>query len=115
MGESWTWLYHAPLHPLYCGRVISTSSYFRRMKNMKNEKMLQQSSSKKGFLAALDQSGGATPGALPQYGVPDSDYHGDAEMFQRMHEMRVRVMTAPSFSGDKIIGAILFEGTMNGM
>jgi fructose-bisphosphate aldolase class I len=82
---------------------------------MKNEKMLQQSTSKKGFLAALDQSGGSTPGALRQYGVPDSDYSGDAEMFQRMHEMRVRVMTAPSFSGDKIIGAILFEGTMNGM
>jgi fructose-bisphosphate aldolase class I len=77
--------------------------------------MMTQISAGKGFLAALDQSGGSTPGALKQYGIPESDYNGEAEMFQRMHEMRVRVMTAPSFSGDKIIGAILFEGTMNGM
>jgi fructose-bisphosphate aldolase class I len=76
--------------------------------------MMSQIAEAKGFLAALDQSGGSTPGALRNYGIPDSAYSGDAEMFQRMHEMRVRVMTAPSFSGDKIIGAILFEGTMDG-
>lgn len=80
---------------------------------MSNEKMMTRVSGAKGFLAALDQSGGSTPGALRQYGIPDSAYSGDAEMFQRMHEMRVRVMTAPSFSGDKIIGAILFEDTMD--
>jgi fructose-bisphosphate aldolase class I len=81
---------------------------------MINEKMMTQMHGKKGFMAALDQSGGSTPGALKHYGVPETDYSGDAQMFQRMHEMRVRVMTAPSFSGDKIIGAILFEGTMDG-
>jgi fructose-bisphosphate aldolase, class I len=67
-----------------------------------------------GFLAALDQSGGSTPGALRLYGIPDSAYSGDAEMFTRMHEMRTRVMTAPAFTGDKVIGAILFERTMDG-
>jgi fructose-bisphosphate aldolase, class I len=67
-----------------------------------------------GFLAALDQSGGSTPGALRLYGIPDSAYAGEAEMFARMHEMRVRVMTAPAFTGDKVIGAILFERTMDG-
>jgi fructose-bisphosphate aldolase, class I len=67
-----------------------------------------------GFLAALDQSGGSTPGALRLYGIPDSAYSGDAEMFALMHEMRVRVMTAPAFTGDKVIGAILFERTMDG-
>jgi fructose-bisphosphate aldolase class I len=82
---------------------------------MTNQKMMAQIAGKEGFLAALDQSGGSTPGALRQYGIPDSAYSGDAEMFQRMHEMRVRVMTAPSFVGDKIIAAILFEGTMDGL
>jgi fructose-bisphosphate aldolase class I len=67
-----------------------------------------------GFLAALDQSGGSTPGALRLYGIPKSAYSGEAEMFSRMHEMRVRVMTAPAFTGDKVIGAILFERTMDG-
>ena len=67
-----------------------------------------------GFLAALDQSGGSTPGALRLYGIPESAYSGEAEMFARMHEMRVRVMTAPAFTGDKVIGAILFERTMDG-
>ena len=67
-----------------------------------------------GFLAALDQSGGSTPGALRLYGIPESAYSGDAEMFALMHEMRVRVMTAPAFTGDKVIGAILFERTMDG-
>ncbi len=81
---------------------------------MSNEKMMTQISKKPGFLAALDQSGGSTPGALKQYGIPESAYNGEAEMFQKMHEMRVRVMTAPSFSGDKVIGAILFEKTMDG-
>jgi fructose-bisphosphate aldolase class I len=82
---------------------------------MADAKMMAQISGKKGFMAALDQSGGSTPGALRLYGIPDDAYHDDAEMFQLMHEMRVRVMTAPSFSGDKVIGAILFEGTMDGM
>ncbi len=81
---------------------------------MTNEKMLEQVGGKPGFIAALDQSGGSTPGALRAYGVPDSDYGNDADMFRLMHEMRVRIMTAPAFSGDKIIAAILFEQTMDG-
>jgi fructose-bisphosphate aldolase class I len=67
-----------------------------------------------GFLAALDQSGGSTPGALRLYGIPESAYSSEAEMFALMHAMRVRVITAPSFTGDKVIGAILFERTMDG-
>jgi fructose-bisphosphate aldolase, class I len=81
---------------------------------MASNDMNTQVSTKPGFLAALDQSGGSTPGALRQYGVPDSAYHGDAEMFRLIHEMRVRIMTAPAFRGDKVIAAILFEGTMDG-
>ncbi|NTJ65157.1 fructose bisphosphate aldolase [Agrobacterium rhizogenes] len=81
---------------------------------MADEKMLSQMSGKGGFIAALDQSGGSTPGALRLYGIADSDYSGEEEMFRLMHEMRVRIMTAPSFSGDKVIGAILFERTMDG-
>jgi fructose-bisphosphate aldolase class I len=76
--------------------------------------MLAQMSNKPGFIAALDQSGGSTPGALKAYGIPESDYNGDAEMFKLMHEMRVRIMTAPAFSGEKVVGAILFEATMDG-
>lgn len=81
---------------------------------MANEKMLAQMREKQGFIAALDQSGGSTPGALRQYGIPDDAYNGDAEMFKLMHDMRVRIITAPSFSGEKVIGAILFEATMDG-
>jgi fructose-bisphosphate aldolase, class I len=79
-----------------------------------NDKMLAQITRKDGFIAALDQSGGSTPGALRLYGIPDSAYSGDAEMFKLMHEMRVRIMTAPAFTGTKVIAAILFEGTMDG-
>ena len=81
---------------------------------MANDKMMVQMSGKGGFIAALDQSGGSTPGALRLYGIPDSAYSGDAEMFRLMHQMRVRIMTAPAFTGEKVIGAILFEGTMDG-
>src|ERR1700724_2923407 len=81
---------------------------------MANDKMMAQISEKGGFIAALDQSGGSTPGALRLYGIPDSSYSGDAEMFRLVHEMRVRIMTAPAFTGDKVVGAILFEATMDG-
>ncbi len=81
---------------------------------MANDKMTAQMASKDGFIAALDQSGGSTPGALRLYGIPDSDYSGDAEMFRLMHEFRVRMMSSPAFTGDKVIAAILFERTMDG-
>lgn len=71
-------------------------------------------SSRPGFIAALDQSGGSTPGALRQYGIPETAYSGDDEMFRLVHEMRLRIMGAPAFTGDKILGAILFERTMDG-
>ena len=81
---------------------------------MPDTTMLAQASGKNGFIAALDQSGGSTPGALKLYGVPEDAYSGDAEMFKLVHEMRVRIMSAPAFSGSKVIGAILFEATMDG-
>ncbi len=67
----------------------------------------------KGFIAALDQSGGSTPKALLLYGVGEDAYSNEDEMFTRMHEMRSRIMTSPSFNGDRVLGAILFEGTMD--
>jgi fructose-bisphosphate aldolase class I len=81
---------------------------------MTNSEMLAQIRGKDGFIAALDQSGGSTPGALRLYGVPETAYSGEDEMFRLVHEMRVRIMTAPAFTGAKIIGAILFERTMDG-
>ncbi len=74
--------------------------------------MLQQMKSGKGFIAALDQSGGSTPKALALYGVTESAYSNEAEMFDRMHEMRSRLIKSPVFNGDRVIGAILFEMTM---
>jgi len=79
-----------------------------------NAAMSKQLAEKPGFLAALDQSGGSTPGALRAYGIPDTAYNGDAEMFKLMHEMRVRIISSPAFTGDKVIAAILFERTMDG-
>jgi fructose-bisphosphate aldolase, class I len=81
---------------------------------MVDAKMLDKMSSAPGFIAALDQSGGSTPGALRLYGVSESDYQGDEEMFRLIHAMRVRIMSAPAFTGDKVLGAILFERTMDG-
>ena len=66
-----------------------------------------------GFIAALDQSGGSTPKALRLYGVDESEYSNDEEMFDRIHEMRTRIVTSPSFSGERVVGAILFENTMD--
>ena len=72
-----------------------------------------QMESGKGFVAALDQSGGSTPKALSLYGVEPSDYSGDAEMFKAMHDMRARIILADDFTSEKVIGAILFERTMD--
>ena len=67
----------------------------------------------KGFIAALDQSGGSTPKALRLYGIEEDQYSGESEMFDRIHEMRSRIITSPAFNGDRILGAILFEMTMD--
>jgi fructose-bisphosphate aldolase, class I len=66
-----------------------------------------------GFIAALDQSGGSTPKALALYGIAEQEYEGETEMFDRIHEMRTRIITSPAFGGDRVIGAILFENTMD--
>ncbi|MBU1316678.1 MAG: fructose bisphosphate aldolase [Alphaproteobacteria bacterium] len=81
---------------------------------MVDAKMLNKIGSAPGFIAALDQSGGSTPKALQLYGIAESEYQGDEEMFRLMHAMRARIMRAPAFTGDKVIAAILFERTMDG-
>jgi fructose-bisphosphate aldolase class I len=78
-----------------------------------NDSMLSQMKSGKGFIAALDQSGGSTPKALKLYGLDESSYANESEMFDRIHEMRTRLIKSPAFSGDRILGAILFEMTMD--
>ena len=78
-----------------------------------NEQQLQKMKNDDGFIAALDQSGGSTPKALLAYGVGEDEYSGDDEMFGKVHEMRTRIMTSPAFSGDRVLGAILFENTMD--
>ena len=81
---------------------------------MKNPEMVAQAANKDGFIAALDQSGGSTPKALKQYGVDESAYSNDEEMFALIHQMRARIIKSPAFTGDKVMGAILFERTMDG-
>ncbi|MHC4838003.1 MAG: beta/alpha barrel domain-containing protein [Planctomycetota bacterium] len=80
---------------------------------MSNADQLEKIRNADGFIAALDQSGGSTPKALKLYGVDESEYSGDAEMFDLVHAMRTRIITSPSFGGDRILGAILFEMTMD--
>lgn len=81
---------------------------------MNFEEMTARIATGEGFIAALDQSGGSTPKALRGYGVSDDEWSGDDAMFAAIHAMRARVITAPSFAGGKVIGAILFEKTMDG-
>lgn len=78
-----------------------------------NDEQFKKMSSGRGFIAALDQSGGSTPKALRLYGLDETAYSNDQEMFDRIHEMRSRIITSPAFTGDRIIGAILFEMTMD--
>jgi fructose-bisphosphate aldolase class I len=78
-----------------------------------NDAQLEKVQRDDGFIAALDQSGGSTPKALKLYGVGEDEYAGDEEMFAKVHEMRTRIVTSPSFSGDRVLGAILFEDTMD--
>ena len=78
-----------------------------------NQQQLDKVRNQDGFIAALDQSGGSTPKALRLYGISEDEYSGEAEMFDKVHEMRTRIITSPSFGGDRILGAILFEVTMD--
>jgi fructose-bisphosphate aldolase, class I len=78
-----------------------------------NQQQLEKMKTHPGFIAALDQSGGSTPGALRLYGVKESAWSNEAEMFALVHQMRKRIITSPSFNGERIIGAILFEDTMD--
>lgn len=78
-----------------------------------NTEQLAHIRSGAGLFAALDQSGGSTPKALALYGVPEDAYTGDAEMFDQVHALRTRIVTSPAFTGERILGAILFEDTMN--
>jgi len=78
-----------------------------------NQEQLQKMKTHPGFIAALDQSGGSTPHALALYGIKDHSWADDDEMFDLVHQMRTRVITSPSFTGERIIGAILFEDTMD--
>jgi fructose-bisphosphate aldolase class I len=78
-----------------------------------NEEQLQKVREAPGFIAALDQSGGSTPKALALYGIPEDSWSGEDEMFDLIHQMRSRIIKSPAFNGDRILGAILFEQTMD--
>ena len=79
-----------------------------------NQQQAERIAKGDGFIAALDQSGGSTPKALKLYGIDESAWSTDAEMFALIHEMRARIITSPAFGGDRVVGAILFERTMDG-
>ena len=80
---------------------------------MRTIEQMQKMKTQPAFVAALDQSGGSTPHALALYGIKDHAWKDDDEMFELVHQMRTRVITSPSFTGERILGAILFEGTMD--
>ena len=81
---------------------------------MPNQEMLAKVENANGFIAALDQSGGSTPGALKGYGYKGDEWSSDEEMYDLVHKMRVRIMCSPVFKGKKVLGAIQFERTMDG-
>jgi fructose-bisphosphate aldolase class I len=78
-----------------------------------NQQQLQKMKTQPGFVAALDQSGGSTPKALAAYGIKEGSWSNEQEMFAIVHQMRARIMTSPAFTGDRILGAILFDNTMD--
>jgi fructose-bisphosphate aldolase class I len=92
----------------------SCSQTLKQEDSMPDSKMMEQIERGEGFIAALDQSGGSTPKALKGYGVDESAWGSDEEMFDIIHQMRSRIITSPCFGGGKVIGAILFERTMDG-
>jgi fructose-bisphosphate aldolase class I len=83
------------------------------MNNAMNNQQMHKMKSERGFVAALDQSGGSTPKALSQYGIKDGAWSNEEEMFTLVHQMRARIITSPSFNGDRLLAAILFENTMD--
>jgi fructose-bisphosphate aldolase class I len=94
-------------------RWLSPDNHLSRRGSPMNDDQFHKIQSGHGFIAALDQSGGSTPAALRAYGIDEDQYTDDDEMFALMHAMRSRIVTSPSFSGDQILGAILFEDTMD--
>src|SRR5690606_149674 len=92
-------------------RFIIRFRLTKGIQSMNQQDMTARIAAGKGFIAALDQSGGSTPKALRAYGVSDEEWNGEDEMFARIHEMRCRIISSPAFTGDKIVGAILFEKT----
>ncbi|HKX22893.1 MAG TPA: class I fructose-bisphosphate aldolase, partial [Rhizorhapis sp.] len=82
---------------------------------MLDQEMLNKIAAGNGFIAALDQSGGSTPKALKGYGIEEGAWSNEEEMFGLIHQMRSRIITSPVFTGEKVIGAILFERTMDGL
>ena len=93
-------------------RILDLPPMTSTVANHMNEMQLRKIADEEGFIAALDQSGGSTPTALLAYGIKEDAYSGDDEMFELMHAMRTRIITSHSFTGDRILGAILFENTM---
>ncbi len=101
--------------PVEAGRIHFATAADKKFKGgpgMTKQAQIEQMTSGAGFIAALDQSGGSTPKALRLYGVEEDQYGSEAEMFDMIHAMRARIAKAPAFSGEKVIGAILFEMTM---
>src|SRR5262249_24096506 len=78
-----------------------------------NQQQFEKVKTHPGFIAALDQSGGSTPGALRHYGIKESAWSNEAEMFALVHQMRTRIITSPSVTGERVIAAILFENSMD--
>src|SRR5258708_18766634 len=103
----------AALHLSFLGWFIPPPGAWRR-KGDRRMDMTSKIAAGKGFIAALDQSGGSTPKALKGYGIEADAFSNDEEMFGLIHDMRVRIITSPAFTGDKPLGAILFERTMDG-
>src|SRR5215475_12970290 len=83
------------------------------MTSAMNNQQMHKMKAERGFIAALDQSGGSTPKALSQYGIKDGAWSNEEEMFTLVHQMRTRIIASPSFNGDRILAAILFENTMD--
>jgi fructose-bisphosphate aldolase class I len=95
------------------GRAIGRERLAKTGVQMTKAQQTERVAKGNGFIAALDQSGGSTPKALRLYGVPETAYSGEAEMFDMIHAMRSRIIKSPAFTGDKVVGAILFEQTMD--